>query len=415
VLSKLGSVSLDPAAIAAIPVWDQYVTGLEHVLDFLARTFNSGGIAIIVFTIIVKTLLLPLTVKAIRSSKSMQEMQPKIKELQKKYGKDRQRLSQETMALYQQHQINPLAGCLPMLIQIPIFFGVYRAISNISSGGAEGFSSAWTGSFLWLESLNQSDPYKILPIMAGVFQFVQTRMSRPSGQGKPSDPQQAMMNTMMNFMPLMVVVFGWTFAAGPVIYWVTQSVYSVVQQWLIAGWGSMKDWFPMLPDLPEHRQLGYKAPRNLDEVVVVTGADGKPVPQGKVMGWMHRKAEEAQDQRKRADEQRAQKTTGTSAGGKSGSSSGAKSGKNRAVRPKMASADEDDGTMAESPAPAMKPPRPIKRASSKARAPENGVDVADGLDASVEAEAAPVAGPAPRKIKSSQRRPKPGSGTGSGS
>ena len=82
----LDSVSLAPAAIAAIPVWDQYVSGLEHFLDFLARTFNSAGIAIIVFTIIVKTLLLPLTVKAIRSSKSMQEMQPKIKELQKKYG-----------------------------------------------------------------------------------------------------------------------------------------------------------------------------------------------------------------------------------------------------------------------------------------------------------------------------------------
>ena len=410
-LSKLGSVSLDPAMIAAIPVWDQYVTLLERVLDFLATMFNSGGIAIIVFTIIVKTLLLPLTVKAIRSSKSMQEMQPKIKELQKKYGKDRQRLSQETMALYQQHQINPLAGCLPMLIQIPIFFGVYRAIANLSSGGGNGSAEVWTGSFLWLPSLNEADPYKILPILAGVFQFVQTRMSRPAGQGKPTDPQQAMMNTMMNFMPLMVVIFGWNFASGPVIYWVTQSVYSVVQQWLITGWGCMKDWFPRLPDLPEHRQLGYKAPRDLDAVVVVTGADGKPVPQGKVMGWMQRKAEEAQEQRKRVDER---KQPASSSGGKSGSSggtSGSKSGKNRAVRPKMAPADEEDVTVAESPAPAVKPPRPIKRSSSKAKAqPEAGDDLTDEGVANGVTSSAPST-PAPRKIKSSQRRPTSGSGS----
>jgi len=413
VLSKLlGSVSLDPARIAAIPVWDQYVDGLERVLDFLARSVNSAGLAVILFTIIVKTLLLPLTVKAIRSSKSMQELQPKIKELQKKYGKDRQRISQETMALYQQHQVNPLAGCLPMIIQIPIFFGVYRAIANLSAGNAGiGASHLWDNSFLWLHSLNEADPYKILPIMAGVFQFIQTRMSRPAGQGKPSDPQQAMMNTMMNFMPLMVVVFGWTFDSGPVIYWVTQSVYSVVQQWLIAGWGSMKDWFPRLPDLPEHRQLGYKAPRNLDEVVVVTGADGKPVPQGKVMGWMQRKAEEAQEQRKRMDEQRAQKATGGSSGGNR-SAGGGGSGKNRGSRPKMA-ADADDVTSAEAeaPMPAVKAPRPIKRASSKANVPVNGAE-----DGAAAPEAVPATQPPrPRKVKSSQRRPKPGAGSGSGS
>ncbi len=86
-------------------------------------------------------------------------------------------------------------------------------------------------------------------------------MMRPAGQGKVSDPQQAMMNTMMNFMPLMVVVFGWGFASGPVIYWVTQSVYSVVQQWFITGWGSMSDWIPGLPELPEHKRLGYRPPR----------------------------------------------------------------------------------------------------------------------------------------------------------
>ena len=95
------------------------------------------------------------------------------------------------------------------------------------------------GNFLWLSDLSEPDPYKILPILAGLFQFVQTKMMRPSGQGKITDPQQAMMNTMMNFMPLMVIFFGWSFISGAVLYWAIQSVYSVVQQWLIGGWGAI--------------------------------------------------------------------------------------------------------------------------------------------------------------------------------
>ena len=276
--------------LASIPLWSQYKSILEHSLDFLARNLHSAGLAVIVFTILIKTALMPLTIKSIKSSKSMQELQPKIKELQKKHGKDRQKLSQETMKLYSQYQVNPMAGCLPMIIQIPIFFGLYRAISSLTSGSSD-YSTFWHGSFLWLHSLDTSDPYKILPILAGVFQFIQTKMMKPQGQGKSSDPQQAMMNSMMNFMPLMVVVFGWGFHSGPVLYWVTQSVFSVVQQWLITGWGSMKDWVPGLPEMAEHRRLGYRAPRDLDAFVVVTGdAAARPG----VMGWFNRKMQEAQ-------------------------------------------------------------------------------------------------------------------------
>jgi YidC/Oxa1 family membrane protein insertase len=277
------------------PGWNAYVDLLERSLDFLATTFNSAGLAVIVFTIIIKTLLLPLTIKATRSARSMQELQPKIKELQKKHGKDRQKLSQETMKLYSQYQVNPMAGCLPMLIQLPIFFGLYRAILHLSQGNT-GFeiSPTWEGGFLWMDSLAQPDPWHVLPILAGIFQFVQTKMMRPQGQGKPTDPQQAMMNQIMNFLPITVILFGWGFAAGPVLYWVSQSVYSVIQQWLITGWGSMRDWFPFLPDLPEARRLGYRPPRDLDEVVVMSG-DGK-VQQTGVMGWVQKRMEEAQRQ-----------------------------------------------------------------------------------------------------------------------
>ncbi len=287
-------VSVVPHAIASIPVWDQYIVVIEHALDFLAKLFHNAGVAVIVFTILVKTAMLPLTITSIKSSKSMQELQPKIKELQKKYGKDRQKLSQETMRLYSQHKVNPMAGCLPMLIQLPIFFGLYRAILHLSQGNVSfDHSPYWAGGFLWLESLAKSDPYHVLPILAAIFQFVQTKMMRPANQGKITDPQQAMMNTMMNFMPLMVIFFGWNFASGPVIYWVTQSIYSVVQQWFITGWGSMKDWVPVLPELPEHRRLGYRPPQALDEVVVVSGEGGVPQQRG-IMGWMNRKMQEAQ-------------------------------------------------------------------------------------------------------------------------
>ncbi|MGH2550797.1 MAG: YidC/Oxa1 family membrane protein insertase, partial [Thermomicrobiales bacterium] len=307
------------------------------------------------------------------------------------------------MALYQQYQVNPLAGCLPMLIQIPIFFGVYRAISHLSEGksGIGNPSIYWENSFLWLHNLDTPDPYKILPILAGLFQFIQTRMSRPAGQGKPSDPQQAMMNTMMNFMPLMVIVFGWGFASGPVIYWVTQSVYSVVQQWLIAGWGSMKDWFPRLPDLPVHRQLGYKAPRNLDDVVLVSGAQE---PKGGVMGWMQRKADEAQVQRAKMEEERKGKAGGSSSSSSSGgarSGSGGNVARNKNGRPKITSTRTGDDVIDVEPTgPVVKPPRPIKRASSKAKATATGSSPGSSSDS-----AAPGESPPTRKVRVGKRPP----------
>jgi len=269
-----------------IPIWNQYVDLVEWVLRQLGSILGSGGLAIIVFTIVVKTLMLPLTIKSIRSSKAMQELAPKIKELQKKHGGDRQKASAETMALYQAHGVNPMAGCLPMLIQMPIFFGVYFGIRAMSGSGVD----EWANGFLWLPSLKEADPLHVLPILAGIFQFVQSRMMRPANQ-KVTDPQQQIMNTMMTFMPLTVVLFGWGFDSGPVLYWVVQAIYSVVQQWLITGWGSIGEWFPWLPELPDHRRLGYAAPRDPNDLVVVSGEAPK---RSGFQGWMQTKMEEAQ-------------------------------------------------------------------------------------------------------------------------
>jgi len=369
-------------APGAVPIWHQYVEFLEHALNFLAKTFNNAGIAVIVFTIMIKTALMPLTVKSIKSSKAMQELQPKIKELQKKYGKDRQQLYQETQALYRAHQVNPVSGCLPMLIQAPIFFGLYRAISNLSNGkGPADVSDVWTQSFLWLDNLATPDPYKILPILAGIFQFVQTKMMRPANQGKISDPQQAMMNTMMNFMPLMVVVFGWNFASGPVIYWVTQSVFSVVQQWFITGWGSLGDWIPGLPELPEHRRLGYRPPRDLDDVVVMSGA-ALPARTG-IMGWFDKRMAEAQAQ------QTARTSTAKGGGttGNSGSTDGAETRPSKGARPVKKSS------------PAAKAKRSTTQTGSAGSTPDDG--------AIAEPETISVNGSRPRAVPRKSRASRP--------
>lgn len=279
----------------AIPVWEQYTDLLKWTLREIGEITGNGGFAIVIFTIIVRTLILPVTVRSIRSMKSMQDIQPKIKELQKKYKSDRARLQQETMALYQTYGVNPVAGCLPMLLQIPIFIGVYSAINGLSRSG----TGVWAEGFLWLPDLSKADPWYILPFVAAAFQFVQTWMSRPANQGKVTDPQQAMMNTMMNFMPLSVIFFGLTFASGAVLYWAVQSIYGIIQQWFITGWGKWKDYFPNLPELPEHRRLGYKPPRDLENFDPSTLP---PKKQGPVGRWWSKQMEHAQ---KVAEERRA--------------------------------------------------------------------------------------------------------------
>jgi YidC/Oxa1 family membrane protein insertase len=238
-----------------VAIWNQFVDLIAAGLNILANYSGSAGLSIIIFTILIKTVLLPFTIKSVRSTSSMQAMQPKIKELQKKHAGDKAKIQAEQMKLYQEHGVNPVSGCLPMLIQIPIFFGLYYAIINLSRHGG----GLWTQSFLWLPSMAEADPYHILPIVAGIFQFIQVKMTRPAGV-KSGDSTQQMMQTASTFMPFTVVAIGWVFPSGPVLYWAVSALYSVVQQWFITGWGSLLEWFSFLPDLPEHRRLGYETP-----------------------------------------------------------------------------------------------------------------------------------------------------------
>ena len=200
------------------------VSLLQFVLGGLYNVnsmFNlvSYGYAIILLTIIVKFLLYPLTVKQVKSMKAMQELSPKLKKLQEKYKDNPQVMQQKVAALYKDAGVNPLAGCLPLLIQMPILMGMYYSLYNFE------YPSADAAQFLWLPSLSEADPYYILPILNVLTTFYQTRQT--------SDMSNPQMKMMMLIMPLFIGFISLNFPSGLVLYWVVMNLCQIVQQWWI--------------------------------------------------------------------------------------------------------------------------------------------------------------------------------------
>jgi len=246
--------------------WETFVTFLQNVLlTFYAWTGNAG-LAIILFTIVARLVILPLTIKSLQSTRKMQELQPQIKELQRKFGKDPQKLQEETMKLYREFKVNPAGGCLPMLLQFPIFIGVYQAVINLTQTppsehavgamirvleGAglnvatlQSVSQArLAGGFLWLSDLGKVDPYYILPVLSVVFQLIVQLMATPRVQ----DAQQKAMTQSMLVLPILFGYIGFTFPSGAVLYWVVGSILSMIQQYVISGWGSLANYLKFLP------------------------------------------------------------------------------------------------------------------------------------------------------------------------
>jgi len=222
------------------------------------------GLAIIALTIIVNILMLGLTLKQIQASKAMQEMQPKLAELQKKYGKDRQRMAQEQMRLYKESGISP-AGCmLPMLIQMPIWIALYQSVMLSLAVAPEGLLNlskylySWPAvysilplgnDFLWL---NLAKPDMILAVLVGGTMWLQQKMATPVA----ADPrQQAQSRMMLWMMPLMFTFLAMSFPSGLALFWVTSSVVRIVMQYRVTGWGGLvKATAPKLAG----RDRGYK-------------------------------------------------------------------------------------------------------------------------------------------------------------
>lgn len=233
----------------SVPFWTQLVQLIGGGLRGLFEITGDAGIAIILFTLFVKTLFIPLTLPALRNSRRQQELSPMVREIMKKHGKDRQAASAEQMALYRQYGFNPVAGCLPSLVQIPFFFALWRALVGIQG------TPMGNDSFLWIPQIAGKDPLYILIVGAAVAQFFQTRMAMQP-RNKVVDAQQKQMNTIMQFMPLMVIVFGLQVPAGAVLYWIVSSLFSAVQQYFVTGWGSLRDLFPFLPAREPRSLLG---------------------------------------------------------------------------------------------------------------------------------------------------------------
>jgi len=213
---------------------------------------DSFGLTIIVLTVIIRAVMYPLTRRQLKASRGMQELQPKIAELQKKYGKDKQRIAKEQMALYKEAGISP-SGCLvPMLVQMPIWIALYQSIIRVLAVAPEDFLnlsrylySAWPtvfslvpleNRFLWLD-LAVPDRMLLLSLLVGGTMWLQQKMVTPP----TADPrQQAQSQMMLWMMPLMFAFFTLSFPSGLALYWVISNVISIVMQYFISGWGGLE-------------------------------------------------------------------------------------------------------------------------------------------------------------------------------
>lgn len=189
---------------------------MGNIFEFIFSFTGNYGLAIVVFTVIVKLILLPLTVPQINSSKKMQEIQPQVAELQKKYKNDPQTMNQKVMELYQKNHVNPMSGCLPLLIQLPILWALFTMFRNYSALSGVGF--------LWINDLSKPDAYYILPILAGLTTYITTAMITP----KNAPSNQTMMNYMM---PVMMAWITLTLPAGLGVYWVVSNIFQIAQQY----------------------------------------------------------------------------------------------------------------------------------------------------------------------------------------
>ncbi len=252
-------------SLVVMPIVEALVF-LNKVLSGMSVPY-SYGFAIILLTIIIKLLTLPLTLKQFQSMKATQELQPRLKEIQKKYKNDKEKLTQAQMELYKEAGVNPLGGCLPMLVQFPILIGFYSAIYKAASLG-----HLTNAKFFWIPDLAfpprgvgfswvlpNSDKfigwgpaigYLVLPILLVVSQYVMQKMTVMPGSDQ--DSGQQMMSQMNLFMPILFGFFALQVPTGLDLYWVTSNILGIIQQYFTTGWGAL---------LPEKEEPKKQAPK----------------------------------------------------------------------------------------------------------------------------------------------------------
>lgn len=229
---------------------DFFLQILNLVADFLG---GSYPFAIIFVTLFIRLILYPIVVPSLRSQRRMVDLKPEIEKLKKKHGKNKEVFAKKQMELYQKHGINPLGGCLPQLVQIGMFILFYQVLLR-----ALELDIPYTTTLLWFD-VTQQDSTLILPLIAGAAQFVLGLMLLPGSDTKAEQKQaakttddtddnkavdltemsQAMQGQMVYVMPVITVFFAYTFPSGLALYWVTSTLFSVVQQYFVSGLGGL--------------------------------------------------------------------------------------------------------------------------------------------------------------------------------
>jgi YidC/Oxa1 family membrane protein insertase len=264
-----------------LPIWNNFlVYPLISLLVLAYDAVPDFGLAVVVVTVAIRLALYPLFRAQVRSARAMQELAPAMSELKKKHGTDRARMQQEQMKLYQERGINPVAGCLPMLVFFPVLFAMYAAFQQVGGLGVP----ALTGQELrdrvlwpfvplpaglgptdhldlaahwlpWLGSLAQPDHLFFgligpLPIVSALLQLVASIQALPRKPAPSDDPTQRTMQQMTYYLPIITVVFFKDLASGVFIYYITTTIFQIVQQYFVMGWGQLPRWVPALEGIP---------------------------------------------------------------------------------------------------------------------------------------------------------------------
>lgn len=216
VLKSIDRSLVDVIEYGRITFFAKYIFML---LNFLYGYVNNWGVAIILLTLIIRIILYPLTYKGMIGMQKLKDLAPKMKELQEKYKDDKQKLQVAMMELYKKHGANPVGGCLPLILQIPVFFAIYRVLYNAVELKSADF-------ILWIHDLSLMDPYFVLPIIMGITMYLQQSLT-------PSTFTDPMQQKIFKYLPVVFTIFLITFPAGLVLYWTINNIISIAQQLII--------------------------------------------------------------------------------------------------------------------------------------------------------------------------------------
>jgi YidC/Oxa1 family membrane protein insertase len=202
---------------------------LGAVLLYFHTTLGAPWwLSIAMLTVVVRTVLFPLTVKQVKSMRAMQDLRPEMERIRAQYRDNRQKQQEEIMKLYQERKVNPLGGCLPILVQMPIFIGIFYVIRKF--GGQPGYieplyPSFREGGILWFQDLSHMDPYFVLPVLSALTMLAATEITAHN-----IDPQQ---RWLMRLLPIGITIFLWSFPAGLFVYWITSNLVTLAQNYVI--------------------------------------------------------------------------------------------------------------------------------------------------------------------------------------